>query len=294
MHPLKGINGVAYSCSNSNDTYCKDWYTSQYRDTYTNSKKSLYQVKNLGFNNVRTYYLDPNQDHNDFLSLCDQLNLSVEIGISNNLLDQRNADQIRKLMNNVSWHKCVKIYTVGNEYFNSIDNIIWAIDFVYSVDQNKFIMHSSIFDNGFETAKRIYTRIPQHIKPKYIVGVNVYLYGNPPSEQGNVIQNVVRDYYNNPALRDSYLIISEYGRNDNSWDAIWNFQWGNVECLKKYEKYLGYETFAFSFESWKGGSNGENRYGLLTENGEPTNVYYAVLEFKKQPVFSQCIKSSLF
>src|SRR5690348_1988891 len=110
MHQLKGINGIAYSCSNPSIKYCMDWYTSEFKDVYTNSKKSLTNLKNLGYNNVRTYYLDPYKDHNDFLSECDRLNLSVEIGISNNLLDERNKDKIKKIIDNVSWHRCVKIY----------------------------------------------------------------------------------------------------------------------------------------------------------------------------------------
>lgn len=293
MHLLKGINGVAYSCSNPSINYCADWYTSEFKEIYNNSKKSLLAVKNLGFNNIRTYYLDPYKDHNDFLTSCDKLNLSVEIGISNNLLDERNKDKIKKIIDNVSWHKCVKIYTVGNEYFNNIDNIIWGIECVYSLDPNKYIMHSSIFDTNFESAKKIYLKVPAYIKPKYIVGINAYFYGNPDSEHGNVIQNVVRDYYNNQYLKDSYLIISEYGHNKDSWSAIWNFQWGNVECLKKYEKYLGYEHFSFANEAWKGSNNGENNYGIVTENGDPKSTYGAIAEFKKQPIFSQYIKSTL-
>jgi hypothetical protein len=297
MHQLKGIYGVAYACSNAAITYCDDWFTEQYKNVYDNpqSNKSLQNVKNLGFNNIRTYYLDPNRDHSSFLKLCDQLNLSVEIGISNNLLDNRDINSIQKLVNNVKNYKCVKIYTVGNEYFGNVDNIIFGIETLYSIDSTKYIMHSSIFDENFKTAKFIYNKIPNYIKPKYIVGINMYFYNNPAQTHGDVVQNVVRDYYSNNDLKNSYLIISEYGtfRDNEQWNALWNFSWGNIECLKKYPNYLGYELFSLTNESWKGSHNGENNYGILTENGEPKNAYYAIREFKNTDAYKQNIKSIL-
>lgn len=297
MHQLKGIYGVAYACSNGSITYCDDWFTDQYKNVYDNpsSNKSLQNVKALGFNNIRTYYLDPNRDHSTFLKLCDQLNLSVEIGISNNLLDNRDINSIQKLINNVKNYKCVKIYTVGNEYFGNVDNIIFGIETVFSIDSNKYIMHSSIFDENFKTAKFIYNKVPGYIKSKYIVGINMYFYNNPAEKHGDVVQNVVRDYYANNDLKNSYLIISEYGtfRDNEQWNALWNFSWGNIECLKKYPNYLGYELFSLTNESWKGSHNGENNYGILTENGEPKNAYYAIREFKNTDAFKQNIKNIL-
>ena len=297
MHQLKGIYGIAYSCSNATVSYCDDWFTDQYKNVYDNpsSNKSLQNVKNLGFNNIRTYYLDPNRDHSSFLKLCDQLNLSIEIGISNNLLDNRDINSIQKIINNVRNYKCVKIYTVGNEYFGNVDNIIFGIETVYSIDSSKYIMHSSIFDENFKTAKFIYNKVPNYIKPKYIVGINMYFYNNPAQTHGDVVQNVVRDYYGNNELKNSYLIISEYGtfRDNEQWNALWNFSWGNVECLKKYPNYLGYELFSLTNESWKGSHNGENNYGILTENGEPKNAYYAIREFKNTDAYKQNIKSIL-
>jgi phenylalanyl-tRNA synthetase beta subunit len=199
MHQLKGIYGVAYSCSNKNISYCDDWFTNQYQNVFANSSsnKSLHNLKSLGFNNVRTYYLDPNKDHTSFLQLCDQLKLSVEIGISNNLLDNRDINSIQKLINSVKNYNCVKLYTVGNEYFGNVDNIIYGIETVYSLDPNKYIMHSSIFDENFKTAKFIYNKVPNYIKSKYIVGINMYFYNNPANMHGDVLQNVLRDYYQN-------------------------------------------------------------------------------------------------
>jgi len=296
MHLLKGIFGIAYSCSSVTNKYCDDWYTTKYKGVYNNpsSKRSVQHARNLGFNNLRTYYLKPDQDHSDFLNLCDQQKIGVEIGISNDLLDQRNSDQITKIINNVRRHPSVKIYTVGNEYFGNLDNIVWGINYVYSMDNSKYIMHSSIFDQNFQTAANVYQKIPSHIKDKYIVGINMYFYGNPPNDQGKVIENVLRDFYNHAVLKNSYLIISEYGRNDDSWLAIWNFLWGNNECLKKYEKYLGVELFSFINENWKSSANGENNYGILTEVGDPKNTYWAVNDFVKNDEFKKNVKTALF
>jgi hypothetical protein len=156
---LKGLYGTAYSCSNPSITYCDDWFTTKYKSVYNNpnSFRSLQNVKQLGFNIIRTYYLKPNNDHNDFLSLCDSLNLAVEIGISNNLLDSQDKAGIVKLINEVKSHKSVKIYTVGNEYRGSTNNIIFGIQAVFEADSSKFIMHSSIFDANFVTAAKIYS-----------------------------------------------------------------------------------------------------------------------------------------
>ena len=164
MHLLKGLNGVAYSCSSDVNTYCDDWYTLDYKNVYDNSKKSLQRVKGLGYNIVRTYYLNPDNDHEDFLNLCDSLGLAVEIGISNDILDDRDSQKISKIIRETLPHKCVKLYTVGNEYFNDVSNIIWGIQTVYDLDNSRNIMHSSIFDEGFATAKRIYQAVHSSIK----------------------------------------------------------------------------------------------------------------------------------
>lgn len=297
MHQLKGIYGIAYSCSTSKDTYCKDWYTSEFNQIFNpneQSKRSLSNVKKLGFNNIRTYYLDPNCDHTEFLNVCDNLNLSIEIGISNNLLDNHDVESIKKIINNVKNHKCVKIYTIGNEYFNSIDNIIFVLEYIYNMDPNKYYMHSSIFDYNFMTAKKIYQRIPNYIKNKYIVGLNIYLYNNSANTHGDVIQNVLKEYYSDNILKDSYLIISEFGNNINSeqFSSLWNFSFGNLECLKKYPNYLGFELFSLTNESWKGKQNSESNYGILIEEGEPKPSYYAILDFSICSEFKQYIRST--
>ncbi len=155
-------------------------------------------------------------------------------------------------------------------------------------------MHSSIFDDKFVSAKNIYKKIPDYIKSKYIIGINMYFYNNNAESHGDVLQNVLQLYYSDPDLKQTYLIISEYGyNNSDQWTALWNFSWGNIECLKKYPKYLGYELFSYSDESWKGELNGENKYGIITENGKPKDAYYAIREFHKTEVYQQFIKSNL-
>jgi hypothetical protein len=220
----------------------------------------------------------------------------VEIGISNNLLENRDIKSIQTLINSIKHYSCIKIYTVGNEYFGNIENIIFALKLIHSLDQNKFLMHSSIFDNNFYTAKNIYQRIPNYIKNKYIVGLNVYFYNNKAETHGDVLQNVIKEYYLDNILTDSYLIISEFGnyKDNEQWNSLWNFNWGNSECLKKYPKYLGYELFSYSNESWKGTHNGENNYGIITENGNPKEGYHAIREFKNTDAFKNTIKLKLY
>lgn len=283
MHQLKNTFGVAYSCSTDKNTYCEDWYTDKYKYTYANIyiDKSLYKLKSLGFNGIRTYYLNPDSNHDYFLALCDNLQLNVEIGISNDLLDTRNIVKITKLITSVQKYNCIKIYTIGNEYFGNIDNIIWALNLVYELDSYRYLMHSSIFDFNFKTAKLVYSKVPNYIKNKYIVGINMYFYSNLPESQGDVLQDVLKKYYNDELLKHSYLIITEYGRNDNNYTALWNFLWGNKVSLEKYEKYLGFNYFSYSDESWKGSLNNENNYGLLTENGDKKNILNAIEDFIK-------------
>lgn len=299
-HQLKGIYGIAYSCSSNSNNYCDDWFTKEYQSIYNNqsNNKSLQMVKSLGFNNIRTYYLDPNRDHSDFLTLCTKLNLSVEIGISNNLLETRDSNNIQKLIKSVQSYPCVKIYTVGNEYFGDVNNIIYCLELIYSLDSSKYLMHSSIFDDNFKTAKFIYTLVPNYIKNanKYIVGINMYFYSNPGHTHGDVLQYVIKQYYTDPILQNSYLIVSEYGsyKQNEQWTSLWNFSWGNIECLNQYPKYLGYELFSYANESWKGNKNGENNYGIIKENGELKEAFLAIREFKNSDGYKNNIKSALF
>jgi len=297
---LKGLYGVAYSCSDKNVGYCDDWYVKKYESVYRNNiNKSLKCVKQLGFNHIRTYYLKPEENHDDFLQHCSNLNMTIEIGISNNLLDNRDYSAIKKLVLSTKNHKCVKLYLVGNEYFGDVSNIVFGLELVYSLDNSKYLISSSIFDNNFHSAKKIINSLEANKSTcinKYIVSLNTYFYNNPPHSHGDVIQNVVKDFYNDSILKNQYLVISEFGNNytngDEQWQSLWNFSFGNVECLKNYKKYLGYCLFSFSNESWKGSNGREDNYGILTENGDKKNGYYAVLEFRNNNAFKQFIRQT--
>ena len=76
----------------------------------------------------------------------------------------------------------------------------------------------------------------------------MYFYNNSAVSHGDVLQNVLRDYYMDNELKNTYLIISEFGNNKNEeqWNSLWNFNFGMLECLKKYNKFLGYCLFSFT------------------------------------------------
>ena len=76
-------------------------------------------------------------------------------------------------------------------------------------------------------------------------------------------------------------------------DNSWNFSFGNIECLKKYPNYLGYELFSYANESWKGNHQGENNYGIITEDGKEKQTYKAIANFKNTDQFKQNIKNLL-
>ncbi len=279
-HKLKGLLGIAYSCAGPSNTYCDDWYTSQYEQVFDNGpdKRSLQHLEYVGFNHVRTYYLQPNADHSAFLTLSNTLKLSIEIGISNNLLDTRDATAITALVNATKSYNCVKLYLVGNEYTGDVSNVIWGIELVRTLcTQN--ITYSSIFDANFASAKSVYTELSASAKEKYIVGINMYFYENTPADQGNVLQSVINNYYNDPVLQDSYLYVSEYGRNDNNYQALQNFLWGHNAASTKFPNYLGVSLFSYTDESWKGSANGENSYGIINEQGIQKDLYNCVLGY---------------
>jgi hypothetical protein len=120
----------------------------------------------------------------------------------------------------------------------------------------------------------------------------MYFYSNAANTIGSVIQNVVRDFYNHPQLKSAHLVISEYGTNDNDPVRLSSFAEGNLACLTKYEKYLGFELFAFADESWKGSGSGENNYGIVTESGVQKKTYAAITAFKASSGFQNLVKKS--
>ena len=121
----------------------------------------------------------------------------------------------------------------------------------------------------------------------------MYFYSNAADTIGSVISNVVQEYFSNQAFQDSFLIVSEYGTNDNDLTRITSFNQGIIQCLQNYENFLGYELFEYSDESWKGAANGENNYGIMTENGDIKSTYSAVTDFQSSDGFSSVIKPNL-
>jgi hypothetical protein len=121
----------------------------------------------------------------------------------------------------------------------------------------------------------------------------MYFYSNAANTIGAVISNVVKEFFNNQAFKNAYLVISEYGTNDNDPTRISSFNQEIIQCLQNYKNFLGYELFAYSDEKWKGAANGENNYGIITENGAIKSTYSAVTAFQSNNGFKSAIKSSL-
>jgi len=121
----------------------------------------------------------------------------------------------------------------------------------------------------------------------------MYFYSNPANTIGAVISNVIKEFFSNRAFQNAYLVVSEYGTNDNDPTRITSFNQGILQCLQNYKNFLGYELFAYSDESWKGAANGENNYGIMKENGALKSTYSAVTSFQSSNGFRSVIKSSL-
>ena len=51
--------------------------------------------------------------------------------------------------------------------------------------------------------------------------------------------------------------------------------------------------FAYSDESWKGSTNGENNYGIVTESGTIKNTYSAITAFRSSNGYKSVIKPNL-
>lgn len=294
---LKGIYGIAYSCSNADETYCKDWASDAMKSRFgQGGKNDIRKLKELGFNILRLYYLDPANNHQLFLKECEQVGMGIEIPIHNGLIEKRDDTSIRKLVNEVKNSPAVKYYTVGNEMNSQFnDSIIWAINLVNQIDPNRSIMHSSIFDNNFETMKQIIYRLPQGLRSKYIAGINMYFFSNPPQQAGDCIQGAVIKWYNDPDLKDLRLIISETGyaansTDDNQWISFHNTLYGSFMCYDRHPLFLGIELFANQDEQWKHNfGHNEHLYGIMDEFGNPKKAYYAIDNFKNQDPYKQMI-----
>lgn len=282
-HNLKGIYGVTYNCHNLE----KKIY-------YNNLSTSLYTVKSLGFNNIR-FEFNNNVDYSDFFSICCQLQLSVEIIIPNIIIETKNICQLQSFIKYIKFYPCIKIYTVGNQYNGDINNIIFILELLYSLDSTKFLMSSSIYDNDFKNVKSIYNKIPNYIKlsKKYIVGLNIFLPNLNSELYGKTLQNILHTYYLDPILKDSYLLITEFGNNQDNlqWSILWNFNIINIECLKMYPNYLGYELFEY-FNSIS--NINKQNYGILTDEYNYKDAFFAIREFKNTNLYKKNIKTKLY
>jgi hypothetical protein len=289
----KPVYGIAWSASNPSIQYCDDWCTEEYKKIFAiPGRGDLQRLKSLGFNLVRTYYWDPARSHDSFLREADRVQIGVEVPIHNGLVHNRDIRGITKLVNEAKNYKCVKLYTVGNEMPpEDADNIAWALGQVTRIDPSRPVMHSTIFDENFKSAKNILRRVDSLTFNKYIAGINMYFYSNPPKSWGDCLQASIRDYFNDSMLRDTPLIISEIGyggmKEDLAFDAILNTLYGGFCALGNFPKFLGFELFSFQNESWKGAQNNESSYGLVKEDatGTPRRQYYAVENFGKTGFF---------
>jgi hypothetical protein len=64
------LYGACYGPARATDTFCKDWFTTEYQDRWGSGpgrRGDLATLKALGFNLVRSYWWDQNNDHSAFL-----------------------------------------------------------------------------------------------------------------------------------------------------------------------------------------------------------------------------------
>ena len=86
--------GIAYGPARPTDTYCKDWFTTEYQDRWgsgSGRRGDLATLKALGFNLVRSYYWDANNDHSAFLAEAERVGIGVEVPIANGYVSSRNT-----------------------------------------------------------------------------------------------------------------------------------------------------------------------------------------------------------
>jgi hypothetical protein len=297
---LKGTYGIAYSASTEQDQFCLDWAADYMSSRFqAGGKNDLQKIKDLGFNMVRLYYLDPNNSHQLFLQRVQEVGLKMEVPIHNGLIESRDYNGIVKLVNEVKNSPVVKVYTVGNEMDRSFnDNIAWAMDVVNQLDPSRPLIHSSIFDEGFGAMKAVISKLNSQVRSKFIGGVNMYFYGNPVWQAGDCIQGAVKNWFNDQQLANVPLIITETGyggpNDDDQWTSIWNTLFGSFCCYDRHPLFLGIELFANQNEKWKGTRSNEHLYGIMTEYGTPRKAYYAVQDFSKSDAYRNMVNRYKF
>lgn len=299
FNALKGTYGIAWSASNPSITYCDDWCTDAYKHVFASTGRGdLQKLKTLGFNLVRTYYWDTERSHVSFLQEAERIGMGVEVPIHNGLVHNRDIRGITKLVNEAKGFSCVKVYTVGNEMPDAdADNVAWALQTVARLDPSRPVMHSSIFDDNYKTAKSIVRRLDDATRARYIAGVNMYFYGNQPVTWGDCLQGAVNNWYKDAMLLDVPLMITEIGyggiAENMAFDAIHNTLYGGFCAMQNYPKFLGFELFSYQNEAWKGNSHNENLYGIVREDAasSPRQQYYAVENFSKSGFYQTVMRA---
>ena len=271
------INGIAYGPARSTDKYCKDWFTVEYQDCWgsgSGCRGDLQTMKSLGFNLVRTYWVDANNNHTAFLNEAERVGIGIEIGIANSYVAARDTASVTKLINETKGRSCVKVYTVSNEApMSQASNIAFMINHIRNLGVQQAIMVSTIFDANFTTAKTVLSAIQN--RSNLLCGVNMYFYSNPPQQHGDCLTGAVKQWVNDPNTFGVPLCVSEWGCPSTipGWQTSIQTQIDALKKLKNITRFNGAEVFSFQSESWKGSSGGEDSYGVLYDaygNKRPT------------------------
>ncbi len=282
--------GICYGPAFPSDKYCKDWFTTDYRCQWASApscRGDLADIRALGFRHVRGYYWDPEADHSQFLIEAQKIGVGVEVPIHNGLVKSRDANGIAKLVKSTKNYSAVRMYTVGNEMaLEDIPDIVWAINFVRTLNVLQPISHTTIFDAGYAMAKAIISALSGNLR-NYIPSVNYYFYSNPSYMTGDCLYNSIKEWYNDPITKNLPLYVGEfgwYGSTAVSADAITNFLKGIIRAKKDFRLLWGASLFEFSNEAWKGSTNGENNYGLITDRGIKKPTFFAVQSYATKMV----------
>jgi aryl-phospho-beta-D-glucosidase BglC (GH1 family) len=130
------------------------------------------------------------------------------------------------------------------------------------------ITHTSIFDNNFATAKAIINALPN--RNGYIAGVNMYFFSNPVQQHGDCLTGAVGQWARDPATQGVPLYIGEWGCSGavaNNTTSI-NAHLAAIQRLKASQpRLVGASMFSYQNERWKLGGGGEDRYGIIDDNG---------------------------
>jgi hypothetical protein len=281
--------GVCYGPSLPGDSYCKDWFTTDYKCQWSSDagcRGDLADIRALGFRHIRGYYWDPDSDHSQFLAEAQKMGIAVEVPIHNGLIKTRNAGGIIKLVKSTKNYPSVKMYTVGNEMAQEdIPNIVWTINLIRTLNIQQMISHTCIFDAGYASVKALIAALEN--TRNFIPSVNYYFYSNPSSQAGNCFANAVKDWYNDRDLKEFPLYIGEfgwYGNDTTSAEALTSFIKGVIKAKKANRLLWGASVFEYQNSNWKTSVNGENNYGLITDRGVKKQTYFSIQAYARKMV----------